>query len=119
VDRQFTRSEPDELWVTDITEHPTREGKVYCCVVLDAFSRKVVGWSIDSAQTATLVTNAPGMAVQNRRPAPGTMIHSDHGGAVQPFEYLEIFHNRRRRHSALGMLSPVEYERLHSAQMLA
>ncbi|MFD0684610.1 DDE-type integrase/transposase/recombinase [Actinomadura fibrosa] len=53
VDRQFARSEPDELWVTDITEHPTREGRVYCCVVLDAFSRKVVGWSIDSAQTAT------------------------------------------------------------------
>jgi transposase InsO family protein len=47
--------------VTDITEHPTREGKVFCCAVLDAFSRKVVGWSIDSTQTAALVTNALGM----------------------------------------------------------
>ena len=44
----FARVEPDQLWVTDITEHPTREGKVYCCVVLDAYSRRVVGWSIDA-----------------------------------------------------------------------
>jgi putative transposase len=42
VGRQFARDEPDQLWVTDITEHPTREGKVYCAVVLDAFSRRVV-----------------------------------------------------------------------------
>jgi putative transposase len=44
VDREFARPEPDRLWVTDITEHPTREGKLYCCVVLDTFSRRVVGW---------------------------------------------------------------------------
>jgi putative transposase len=43
----FRRDAPNKLWMTDITEHPTREGKVYCCVVLDAFSRFVVGWSID------------------------------------------------------------------------
>ncbi len=49
VDRQFHRDEPDRLWVPDITEHPTREGKVYCAVVLDVFSRRVVGWSIDAA----------------------------------------------------------------------
>jgi transposase InsO family protein len=66
VDRQFTRTGPDQLWVTGITEHPTREGKVYCCVVLDAYSRRVVGWSIDSGQTATLVTSALGMAIHNR-----------------------------------------------------
>jgi putative transposase len=49
VDRQFRREQPDRLWVTDITEHPTREGKVYCAVVLDVFSRRVVGWSIDES----------------------------------------------------------------------
>ena len=168
VDRRFSRSGPDELWVTDITEHPTREGKVYCCVVLDVFSRRVVGWSIDSSQTSTLVTNALGMAIANREPAPGTIIHSDHGtqftswaftrraqesglvasmGSIgdcfdnaviesfwgrmqvellnrrrwrtrielanQIFEYLKIFHNRQRRHSALGMRTPIEYENLH------
>jgi putative transposase len=79
VDRQFTRSGPNQLWVTDITEHPTREGKVYCAVVLDAYSRRVVGWSIDASPTAALVTNALGMAIDSRRPAAGGIIHSDQG----------------------------------------
>ncbi len=148
---------------------------MYCAVVLDVHSRRVVGWSIDSSQTAALATNALGMAISNRssRPA-GTVIHSDHGvqftswaftrrahesglvpsmgsigdcydnaviesfwGRVQTellnrrrwrtrielanalFEYLEIFHNRRRRHSALGMLTPTEYEMLHRSQPVA
>jgi putative transposase len=167
VDRRFERSGSDQLWVTDITEHPTREGKVFCAVVLDAHLRRVVGWSIDLNQTATLVTNALGMAIQNRSPSAGTIIHSDHGtqftswaftrraqesgliasmgsigecfdnaviesfwGRTQVellnrrkwkarielanaiFEYLEIFHNRQRRHSSLGMRTPIEYENL-------
>jgi putative transposase len=78
VNRDFARSEPNRLWLTDITEHRTREGKVYCAVVLDAFSRRVVGWSIDSSQTASLVVNALGMAIENRQ-AEGVVIHSDHG----------------------------------------
>jgi len=53
VGRVFRRTAPNELWLTDITEHPTREGKIYLCMVLDAFSRRVVGWSIDSTQTTT------------------------------------------------------------------
>jgi putative transposase len=166
VNRNFTRTARDQLWVTDITEHPTREGKIYCAVVLDVYSRRVVGWSIDATQTAALATNALNMAISNRRPQPqNTIIHSDHGvqftswafterarasglvpsmgsigdcadnalmesfwGRVQTellnrkrwrtrlelanalFEYLEIFHNRQRRHSALGMLTPIEYE---------
>ena len=168
VNRDFARTEPNRLWLTDITEHRTREGKVYCAVVLDAFSRRVVGWSIDSSQTANLVVNALGMAIENRQ-AEGVVIHSDHGtqytswaftrraldsglvpsmgsigdcydnGQMESFwarmqvellnrkrwntrlelanaifEYLEIFHNRQRRHSSLGMLSPIEYERRHA-----
>jgi transposase InsO family protein len=58
VRREFTVTAPNRLWMTDITEHPTREGKVYCCVVLDAFSRKVVGWSVDTQQNTLLVTSA-------------------------------------------------------------
>jgi putative transposase len=167
VNRQFARTGRDQLWVTDITEHPTREGKLYCAVVLDACSRRVVGWSIDTTPTAALVTNALGMAIQSRRPAAGTLIHSDQGvqftswafsqrakasglvpsmggvGACYDnamiesfwsrmqielldrhrwrtrielanaiFEYLELFHNRQRRHSSLGMLSPIEFENL-------
>ena len=49
VRRRFRADGPDRLWMTDITEHPTREGKIYCCAVIDAFSRMVVGWSIDSS----------------------------------------------------------------------
>jgi transposase InsO family protein len=51
VNRDFARQERDRLWVTDITEHPTREGKVYCAGVLDTYSRRVVGSSIDATQT--------------------------------------------------------------------
>lgn len=80
VDRNFTRTARDQLWATDITEHPTREGKVYCAVVLDVYFRRVVGWSIDATQTAALATNALSMAITNRRPQPqNTIIHSDHG----------------------------------------
>jgi transposase InsO family protein len=79
VRRGFTAGGPDRLWMTDITEHPTREGKVYCCAVIDAFSRMVVGWSIDSRQTGLLVTNALGMALRRRSSERGGIIHSDQG----------------------------------------
>jgi transposase InsO family protein len=52
VRRDFNRDRRNQLWLTDITKHPTREGRVYCCVVLDAHSRRVVGWSIDSHQAS-------------------------------------------------------------------
>jgi transposase InsO family protein len=56
---------------------PTREGKVYCAVVVDVFSRRVVGWSIDSSPTSALVTNTLGMAIEQRNPTGATVIHSD------------------------------------------
>jgi putative transposase len=150
--------------MTNITEHPTREGKIHCCVVIDAFSRHVVGWAVESTQTTVLVTNALGMATRRRDPVGGLVIHTDRGvqftswafsqkvrdaahapsiGAVgcpydhavveafwpdagrasQPrvlearialasaiHDHIELFHNARRRHSALGMLTPTEYE---------
>jgi transposase InsO family protein len=79
VDRVFRREQPNQLWLTDITEHPTREGKVYCAVVLDAFSRRVVGWSISHNSTAGLTCNALGMTIEQRDASRGTVIHSDHG----------------------------------------
>ncbi len=78
VARQFARDAPNQLWLTDITEHPTREGKLYCCAVLDAHSRRVIGWSIDSRQATSLVTSALAMAVKNRKPPNGTIVHCDH-----------------------------------------
>ena len=79
VHRKFHRLSPNELWVTDITEHPTREGKVYCCAVMDTFSRRIVGWSIDTTQDSNLVVNALDMAIRNRNPPAGGIVHADHG----------------------------------------
>ena len=88
--RCSSASGPNQLWVTDITEHPTREGKVYCAVVLDAFSRRVVGWSISHNPTAALTSNALGMAIEQRDAARGeTVIHSDHGTQFTSWAFTE------------------------------
>ena len=79
VQRQFTATRPNELWLTDITEHPTSEGKLYCCVVLDLYSRKAVGWAIDRRCESVLVLDAINKAGESRRTSPTTVIHSDHG----------------------------------------
>jgi putative transposase len=80
VNRQFTVDEPDRLWLTDITEHPTLEGKIYCAAVMDAFSRRIVGWSIADHMRVELVIDALGMATLRRKPQDGgTILHSDHG----------------------------------------
>ncbi len=68
VNRAFTADEPNRLWITDITEHPTMEGKVYCAAVMDVYSRLIVGWSIDDNMRTELVTDALGMAIIRRRP---------------------------------------------------
>ncbi len=165
VKRKFTAERENQLWCTDITEHPTREGKVYCCAVIDAYSRRIVGWAIDSRQTASLVLAALDMAIAARSPD-RTVVHCDHGtqftswafsrritdaglvgsmGTIGDgydnatiesywrrmqielldrkkwktrtelanaiFDYIEIFHNRQRRHSSLGWLTPAEFEK--------
>ena len=81
VQRNFVVDRPNVLWLTDITEHPTREGKVSCCVVLDAFSRRVVGWAIDRRCETALVNDAVVMAADSRTTGPGSIIHSDHGAS--------------------------------------
>jgi putative transposase len=79
VQRNFHADRPDKLWLTDITEHKTLEGKVYCCAVLDLFSRKIVGWAIDRRCESALVNDALAMARDSRTPGSSTIIHSDHG----------------------------------------
>jgi putative transposase len=167
VQRTFAASAPNRLWIADITYIPTRrEGFMYLAVILDAFSRRVVGWAMAEHLHAELVVGALEMAVWNRRPGEGVIHHSDHGcqytsllfgercqaagircsmGSVADcydnamaesffatlecellarrtfsthlearsalFEYIEVFYNRRRRHSALGYLSPEDFER--------
>ena len=80
VDRDFVVDGPDELWCTDITEHPTLGGKVYCAAVLDAYSRRIVGWSIGDNMRTALVVDALGMAITRRKPGHhSAILHSDHG----------------------------------------
>ena len=78
VQRQFTAAGPNQLWLTDITEHWTGEGKLYLCAIKDVFSNRIVGYSIDDRMTADLAVNALRMAIQRRRPV-GTTVHSDRG----------------------------------------
>jgi putative transposase len=174
VQRRFVADAPDRLWVTDITEHPTAGGKIYCAAVLDVFSRVVVGWSIADPMRSELVVDALEMARWRRRPSPGGIVHSDRGsqytswifghrlrtagllgsmgrvassvdnGMIESFwstmqrelldrqnwatrtelgsaifEWIEAFYNPRRRHSALDYRSPIEFENLHTAALIA
>jgi transposase InsO family protein len=66
-----------------------REGKVYCCCVLDTYSRRIIGWSIDSVQNSNLVVNALDMAIKNRRPAPGGVVHADHGAQFTSWAFTD------------------------------
>jgi putative transposase len=98
VGRQFDPEHADLLWVMDVTEHPTDEGKVYLAAVLDAFSRRVVGWSIADHIRSELVVDALQMAIWRRQPADGqTIAHSDHGA-----QYTSWAFGRRLR--AAGLL---------------
>jgi putative transposase len=171
VQRDFNPLAPDQLWLADITYVPTGEGWLYLAAVLDAFSRRVVGWAMADHLRTELVLDALEAALATRRPAAGLVHHSDRGcqyasvafgrrlqaaGLVpsmsriancwdnavaesffatlkgelvdrpdrEPwptraaarqtiFEYVEVFYNRRRRHSTLRYLSPAAYEAAH------
>jgi len=79
VARQFSPPVPDRLWVADITQQRTGEGWLYLAVVLDAFSRRIVGWSMADHLRTELVLDALDMAITQRNPAPGLVHHTDHG----------------------------------------
>jgi putative transposase len=177
VKRRFDPSAPDRLWVADVTYIPTEEGWLYLAAVLDAFSRRVVGWAMADHLRTELVLDALDLALATRRPAAGLVHHSDRGcqytslafgrrlaesGLVPSmsrtgdcwdnavaesffatlkrelvdrpdrapwpdraaarralFEYIEVFYNRRRRHSTLRYLSPAAYEAAHQVTAAA
>ena len=167
VERDFTADAPDRLWVADITYIATWAGFLYLAVVLDAFSRRVVGWAMATHLRTSLVLDALDMALAQRR-AKDVIHHSDQGSqytslafgrrcreaGVRPsmgsvgdcydnalcesffatlecelldrhrfrtqaearmavFEFIEGWYNPRRRHSSIGYLSPINYERKH------
>lgn len=103
VKRQFTAPAPDRVWFTDVTQHRAKDGWVYCCAVIDAFSRKVVGWSIADHIRSELVVDALQMARWQRRPAPGGIVHSDRGSAYTSW----IFGHRLREAGLLGSMGKV------------
>ena len=170
LQREFTATRPDQKWAGDITYVATREGWLYVAVLMDLYSRRIVGWAMDDQLATALTVKALEMALQRRGGLTGLLHHSDRGcqyaaaayqqrlaalgiqrsmsrpgncwdnavvesffatlktelvqgrqfhtrqaAKAEIFEYLEWFYNRRRRHSTLGYLSPVEFEQ-HRAQ---
>jgi putative transposase len=79
VVRQFTADRPDRTWLTDITEHPTAEGKLYLCAIKDVYSNRIVGYSMDARMTASLAVSALRNAIALRSPAATAVVHSDRG----------------------------------------
>jgi putative transposase len=96
VQRAFAAPAPNALWTADITFLPTWSGFLYLAVVLDAFSRRVVGWAMADHLRAELVVAALEMALRHRRPAPGLIHHSDHGG-----QYSSLAFGRRCREAGV------------------
>lgn len=90
LNSDFTATTPNQKWTTDITYIPTLEGWLYLAVVLDLFSRRIVGWAMSARMTSALVMDALEMAIQRRHPSPGLLHHSDRGSQYtgQPYQQL-------------------------------
>lgn len=171
LDRMFDAEEPDTRWTADITYIWTSEGWLYLAVILDLYSRRIIGWAMDQNIDRSLVLSALDMALIGRKPTREVLCHSDRGsqyasGDYQKrlkeagivcsmsrrgncwdnaptesffaglkkemvyrtrfttreqarsaiFEWIEVWYNRKRRHSTLGYLSPEAFERKHQEQ---
>jgi putative transposase len=90
LDRQFTMPTPNCGWVTDITYVWTLEGWLYLAVILDLFSRRVIGWSLSERFERGIALGALKMALQDRRPPQGLLYHSDRGSQYASHEYQEL-----------------------------
>lgn len=104
LQRQFNPEAPDERWVTDITYIRTHEGWLYLAVVVDLFSRKVIGWSMQPRMTKDIVLNALLVAVWRRNPQKQVLVHSDQGSQYTSYEWQSFLKSHglegsmRRRH---------------------
>lgn len=94
LNRVFTVAEKNRVWVADITYIPTRVGWLYLAVLVDLYSRRVVGWAMSERQTTTLVVEAWRMAWAQRHPAPGLLHHSDQGNQYQASLYRRVLTQR-------------------------
>ncbi|STX13839.1 Integrase core domain [Kytococcus sedentarius] len=105
VQRDFTAEAPNRLWLTDITEHPTAEGKLYLCAVKDVWSRRIVGYSINDRMTSQLAADALEMAIarRGRDTTAGCVVHADRGSQFRSRTYLCALH----RHGLTGSMGRV------------
>ena len=90
VQRNFTAARLDQVWLTDITEHPTTEGKVYLCSIKDVCSNRIVGYAIDDRMTANLAVAALRSAIARRQPAGTVIVHSDRGGQFRSRSFRAV-----------------------------
>ena len=101
VKREFTAEAPNKLWLTDITEHPTSEGKLYLCAVKDACSNRIVGYSSDARMTASLAVNAlnNALALRGRAEALEVIVHSDRGSQFRSHAFIRALRDAQARGS--------------------
>lgn len=90
VQRNFTAAALDQVWLTDITEHPTGEGKLYLCSIKDLCSNRIVGYAIDERMTAQLTVSALRSAIARRRPVGTVIVHSDRGGQFRARSFRAV-----------------------------
>lgn len=103
VKRDFTAKGPNQLWLTDITEHWTDEGKLYECAIKDVWSNRIVGYSISDRMTSTIAVDALTMAVARRGDVTGCIVHSDRGSQFRSRKFLAAL----RRHHLKGSMGQV------------
>lgn len=103
VRRVFTAAGPNQVWVADLTEHRTDEGKLYLCAIKDLFSNKIVGWAIDDRMKARLVVAAIEMAVARRGEVTGCLFHTDRGSQFR----ARKVHQALMRHGLVGSMGQV------------
>ena len=103
VKRAFSADDVNELWLTDITEHWTDEGKLYLCAIKDVFSGRIVGYSISDRMKARLAVNALDNAVSRRRDAAGCIVHSDRGSQFRSRKFVHALN----RHHLIGSMGKV------------
>ncbi|WP_144832675.1 IS3 family transposase, partial [Kocuria rhizophila] len=103
VQRDFTADDVNELWLTDITEHWTDEGKLYLCAIKDVFSGRIVGYSISDRMKARLAVNALDNAVFRRRDTAGCIVHSDRGSQFRSRKFVHALN----RHHLIGSMGKV------------
>ena len=102
VERDFAAVGPNKVWLIDITEHPTAEGKLYLCAIKDVYSGRIVGYSIDARMTSALATAALRNAVALRQPK-GTIVHSDRGSQFRSHAFVRLL----RKHRLAGSMGRV------------